>query len=134
MDEAIPVQLGYHPAPMASSESSRPTPLGVARARFVDGLARKSQELRGSLALLASTPTEERPREELRRRLHALYASAQVFQLEALAAALKDGITRLDSAREERSSVSQADLDALASLSATLPLLGSQAPVSDPAM
>ena len=134
MDEAIPVQLGYHPAPMASSESSRPTPLGVARARFVDGLARKSQELRGSLALLASTPTEERPREELRRRLHALYASAQVFQLEALAAALKDGITRLDSAREERSSVSQADLDALASLSATLPLLGSQAPVSDPAI
>lgn len=117
---------------MASSESSRPTPLGVARARFVDGLARKSQELRGSLALLAATPGEERPREELRRRLHALYASAQVFQLEALASALKDGIARLDGARESRGAVSQGDLDALASLSATLPLLGSQAPASDP--
>jgi CheY-like chemotaxis protein len=119
---------------MSSSESSRPTPLGVARARFVDGLARKSQELRGSLALLAATPHEERPREELRRRLHALYASAQVFQLESLAAALKDGIVRLDQAREERASVSQDGLDSLASLAATLSLLGSQSPASDPAI
>jgi len=100
----------------------------------VDGLARKSQELRGSLALLAATPHEERPREELRRRLHALYASAQVFQLEALAGALKDGIVRLDQAREGRVQVSQDDLDALASLAATLPLLGSQSPASDPAI
>src|SRR5262245_4161481 len=119
---------------MASSDSSRPTPLGVARARFVDGLVRTAQELRGSLALLAATPGDERPREEMRRRLHALYASAQVFQLEALAAALKDGIAKLDNAREQKRGLEPRDIDALASLAATLPALGQQGPVADPEM
>lgn len=117
---------------MASSDSSRPTPLGVARARFVDGLVRKAQELRGSLALLAATPSEERPREEMRRRLHALYASAQVFQLEALAGGLKDAIARLDLARDQKRPLSDTDLDNLASLAVTLPALGAQGPRADP--
>ncbi|AKF06725.1 response regulator [Sandaracinus amylolyticus] len=113
------------------SESSRPTPLGVARARFVDGLPRKAGELRGSIALLAATPAEERPREELRRRLHALYASAQVFQIAPLTNALKDAIARLDRARDEKRALEGADLDALASLAATLPLLGQAEPTPD---
>ncbi|UJR80670.1 response regulator [Sandaracinus amylolyticus] len=113
------------------SESSRPTPLGVARARFVDGLPRKAGELRGSIALLAATPAEERPREELRRRLHALYASAQVFQIAPLTNALKDAIARLDRARDEKRGLEGADLDALASLAATLPLLGQAEPTPD---
>lgn len=114
-----------------STDSSRPTPLGVARARFVEGLPRKAQELKGSVALLAGTPNEEKPREELRRRLHALYASAQVFQLERLAAALKDAIGKLDVARDERRGLSNADLDMLALLAATLPVLGAEAPSHD---
>ncbi len=112
------------------TETSRPTALGVARSRFVEGLPRKSQELRGSLALLVGSPAEERTREELRRRLHALWASAQVFQIDALSEALKDAITRLDAARDEKRPLSQDDLDGLAALAATLPLLGAQtAPV-----
>ncbi len=109
------------------SETGRPTALGVARARFVEGLPRKAQELRASTALLVASPAEERPREELRRRLHALWASAQVFQIDALCDGLKDAIERLDRARDAKAALRQDDLDALAALAATLPLLGAQA-------
>lgn len=102
----------------------RQTALGVARARFVEGLPRKAREVRASLALLAGTPEEERPREELRRRLHALYASAQVFRIEPLAAALKEALAQIDAVRDERRGFSQDELDALATLAATLPALG----------
>src|SRR5690606_23514645 len=87
--------------------------------------------LRGSLALLTATPAEERPREELRRRLHALYASAQVFQIAPLSDALKDAIARLDRARDEKRPLTGEDLDALATLAATLPLLGQAEPTPD---
>ncbi|MCZ7682520.1 MAG: hypothetical protein M5U28_28480 [Sandaracinaceae bacterium] len=95
----------------------------MARARFVEGLPRKAREVRASLALLAGTPDEERPREELRRRLHALYASAQVFRIEPLAAALKEALAQIDAVRDERRGFSQDELDALATLAATLPAL-----------
>lgn len=99
------------------------TALGVARARFVDGLPRKAGELRGAIALLTASPDADKPREEMRRRLHALYASAQVFRIESLAEALKDGIACLDRARDERRGLGDDDLDALAHLSTTLPVL-----------
>jgi len=109
------------------------TALGSARARFVEGLPRKAQELRGAVALLSGTPDADRPREELRRRLHALYASAQVFRIDALAGALKEAIGRLDGARTDGRPVTQDDLDALATLSATLPgLAGDDAPAPLP--
>jgi hypothetical protein len=116
------------------SETGRPTALGVARARFVEGLPRKATELRASTALLVAAPAEERPREELRRRLHALWASAQVFQIEALCDGLKDAIERLDRARDQKSALRQDDLDALAALAATLPLLGNKATPGAPAV
>jgi CheY-like chemotaxis protein len=103
------------------SERQEDTALGTARARFIDGLVRKAAELKGSLALIAGSPDADRPREEMRRRLHALYASAQVFRIESLAAALKEGIDRLDAARDARRSLEQDDLDALTNLAATLP-------------
>ncbi len=116
------------------SETGRPTALGVARARFVEGLPRKASELRASTALLVGSPAEERPREELRRRLHALWASAQVFQIEALCDGLKDAIERLDLARDQKVALGQDDLDALAALAATLPLLGNKASPGAPAI
>ncbi len=124
------------------------TALGTARARFAEGLPRKAKELKGAVALLASTPDATRPREELRRRLHALYASAQVFRLDALADALRDAIGGLDAARDEGRPLGQDELDSLASLAATLPALvqgaapgtpstappaGRAAPASEPA-
>lgn len=101
------------------------TALGVARARFVEGLPRKSAELRGAVALIVATPGGDRPREEMRRRLHALYASAQVFRIDALAEGLKEGIQRLDVARDQRRALTQEDLDTLASLAGRLQALGS---------
>jgi DNA-binding response OmpR family regulator len=102
------------------------TALGVARARFVEGLDRKAQELKASVALLVGSPGAERPREEMRRRLHALYASAQVFRLEPLAAALKDAIQRLDAARERKRPLGEDDLEVLTALSRDLPTLAAQ--------
>ncbi|MEM6962793.1 MAG: hypothetical protein AAF550_13790, partial [Myxococcota bacterium] len=78
------------------------TALGVARARFVEGLSRKASELRGSIALVVGTPEADKPREDLRRRLHALYASAQVFHIEALSERLAEAIRRLDEARDSK--------------------------------
>jgi len=105
------------------SSRNEETALGVARARFVEGLPRKAGELRGAVALLAATPGADRPREEMRRRLHALYASAQVFRIERLAEALRAGIQRLDGARDAGRALDQTDLDHLAELARNLTTL-----------
>ena len=107
-----------------SDGNRKDTALGVARARFVEGLTRKAMELKGAVALLVAAPGSDRPREEMRRRLHALYASAQVFRIEPLADALKECIQRIDASRDQKRALSQDDLDALATLSSTLPTLG----------
>ncbi|MBK7775339.1 MAG: response regulator [Sandaracinaceae bacterium] len=99
------------------------TALGLARQRFVDSLPQKAGELRGALALLVGSPESPRPRDELRARLQALYASAQVFRMNVLAAALQEGATTLELARSEAREVSQAELDELTNLVATLPSL-----------
>ena len=100
------------------------TALGVARTRFVHALPKKAEELKGAVALLVATPDAERPREEMRRRLHALYASAQVFRIEALADMLRDSIQRLDTARDQGRGLGRDDLDLLATLVRALPSLG----------
>lgn len=112
----------------------RQTALGVARARFVEGLPRKAREVKASLALLTGTPDEDRPREELRRRLHALYASAQVFRIDPLAAALKESLGLIDEVRAARRGFTQQELDAFANLAATLPALGHDAQSDAPSV
>ncbi|MGF1466189.1 MAG: response regulator [Sandaracinaceae bacterium] len=109
-------------------EDTRQTALGVARARFVEGLERKAREVRASLALLSGSPDEPRALEELRRRLHALYASAQVFRLNPLASALKDALHRIDRIREGADRLEASDLEALTHLAAELPRLGDEPP------
>jgi DNA-binding response OmpR family regulator len=110
-----------------SDEHRRHTALGVARERFIEGLARKAAELKGAVALLVASPDSERPREEMRRRLHALYASAQVFRMQPLADVLEDCLKRLDASRDEGRALTQDDLDALASLAVSLPRIGAEA-------
>jgi DNA-binding response OmpR family regulator len=110
-----------------SDEHRKHTALGVARERFIEGLARKAAELKGAVALLVASPDSERPREEMRRRLHALYASAQVFRMQPLADVLEDCLKRLDASRDEGRALSQDDLDALASLAVSLPRIGAEA-------
>lgn len=96
------------------------TALGLARQRFVDSLGQKAGELRGALALLVGSPDAPRPRDDFRARLQALYASAQVFRMNVLAAALQEGTATLDAARDERRPVSQSELDELTNLVATM--------------
>ncbi len=110
-----------------SDDHRKHTALGVARERFIEGLARKAAELKGAVALLVASPESERPREEMRRRLHALYASAQVFRMRPLAEALEACIVRIDAARDEGRALTQDDLDVLASLAVSLPRIGAEA-------
>lgn len=97
--------------------------LGTARGRFLQSLPRKAVELKGAIALLAATPDAEGPREEMRRRLHTLYASALVFRNESLASAVKAGLDRLDAARDANRALEHRDLEALAGLVSRLPEL-----------
>jgi len=72
-------------------ESNQPARLGGARAEFVGSLGRKVEGARGVLSTTSSergTPNEKAPREELRRRLHALSASARLLGFEAMSKAL----------------------------------------------
>ncbi|MFW6050409.1 MAG: hypothetical protein ACODAU_04500, partial [Myxococcota bacterium] len=100
------------------------TALGLARARFVEGLERRAKELREAIGQLRETPDADRPREEMRRRLHALFASAQVFRIGSLAEALNEAIGRLDAARDGERPLSPEDLEVLSALADGLPGLG----------
>src|SRR3982751_2364092 len=95
---------------------SEETALGSARGRFLESLPRKAIELRGTIALLSATPSAEGPRGEMRRKLHALYASALVFRSDSLAALVQEGIARLDAASQEHRALDNADLEGLSSL------------------
>lgn len=105
--------------------SPRKTALGVAKARFIEALPRRSKELEAAIKLLSESPEQSHLYEEMRRRLHALYASAQVFQQEVLAAALKNRIELLDSARDARRDLTREDIDALAEAASSLMKLAS---------
>ena len=97
----VPGARGYPTIRPMAAGKSEDTALGTAQGRFIESLPRKAIELRGAIALLTATPAAEGPREDMRRRLHTLYASAVVFRNEALSVAVKEGIERLDTARDE---------------------------------
>lgn len=102
--------------------------LGSARGRFLESLPRKALELRGAVAQLLEDPAADAPREDLRRRLHALYASALVFRNVALADAVQEGIDRLDAAREAARPLTASDLEVLRTLVERLPDLRDDRP------
>jgi CheY-like chemotaxis protein len=64
--------------------------LGGARADFVAGLGKKVSELRAVLSALEADPRASGPRDELRRKLHALGAAARLLHFDAMAAAIGD--------------------------------------------
>ena len=109
------------------------TALGVAKARFIEALPRKAKELDSAVALLKESPGVMRLREEMRRRLHALYASAQVFREDALAKAVKAAIERLDRSRDSQNPLAEEDLEALANLASALPSLCARTSSKPPA-
>ena len=90
--------------------------------QFVQTLPRKVAELRGTLATLVADPRSQRVREELRRRLQALYTVARSFELPVLSEGLREGIAHLDTLRGAPELCAR-DLETLADLLATLPAL-----------
>jgi CheY-like chemotaxis protein len=64
--------------------------LGGARADFVAGIGRKLIDLRTALTALEADPRASAPRDELRRKLHALGASARLLHFDSMAAAISD--------------------------------------------
>lgn len=126
----MPDERGYPTIARMAAPKGEETALGSARGRFIESLPRKAIELRGAIALLTATPAAEGPREDMRRRLHTLYASALVFRNDVLAAAVKEGLELLDAARDQKRSLTDTDLDALARLVKRLPELRGELPMT----
>jgi CheY-like chemotaxis protein len=112
------------------AESGPPTALISAHARFREGLPRRGRELVDLVERVQRSDTLPSPRgaravdgsleEELGRRVHALYASAEVFQEEALTHAAREVARQLDAAREQRRKLSRAELGAVLALAEQL--------------
>ncbi|MGD0677033.1 MAG: response regulator, partial [Polyangiaceae bacterium] len=96
--------------------------LGGARAVFVASLGRKLADARDLLAALGEDPSSKPPRDELRRRLHALGAGSRLLQFEALARSLQEALAVLDGATRV-GSVRETELAFLAGLLDDLPAL-----------
>lgn len=86
--------------------------LGGARADFVANLGKRRSELRTTLENLRADPTAKRPRDELRRRVHALAAGAKLLRFTKLADELKVVEARLEEA-SQRGSLEDADFGAV---------------------
>src|SRR5256885_9734453 len=71
--------------------------LAGVRADFVASLGRKVGDARKSLAALEGDPRASAPRDELRRKLHALGTSARMMRFEAMAQALAEAEAALES-------------------------------------
>src|SRR5262252_8853838 len=83
--------------------------LGGAQAEFVASLGRKLEGARQLLTALTSDPRARVPREELRRRLHALGAAARMMHFDAMARCVGEACAVLDRAAVE-GSATRADL------------------------
>jgi DNA-binding response OmpR family regulator len=92
------------------------TALGSAHERFLRTLPDRGHELRELAGKLQSAPGDERMVEQIGRRLHALYASAQVFQEEPLLRAIKVSLGGMETARLERRPPTPGELDSTLSL------------------
>ena len=82
-----------------------PAPLGGARADFVASLGRKANDARNVLGVVLAergTANERAPREELRRKLHALNVSARMLHFDVMAQSLAEAEDRPQSRRASR--------------------------------
>jgi len=92
------------------------TALGAARSRFLEGLPKKAAEIRASVAVGAGAPENGPARDELRRRVHALHASALVFRVDDLAKLLDEAIVILDGYRRDGRPIDDEAIDRLMSV------------------
>ncbi|MBL8719329.1 MAG: response regulator, partial [Myxococcales bacterium] len=96
---------------------------GGAAADFVSSLGRKVQEMRGPLEALRAGRERARPREDLRRRLHAVGTGARLFHFDALAQAVSAATRAIDEAAVASDSLPESLLADLEHLVEGLPAL-----------
>ncbi|MDP9150081.1 MAG: hypothetical protein M3O36_09095, partial [Myxococcota bacterium] len=72
--------------------------LGGARAVFVASIGRKVKDARELLGALEEDPSAKSPRDELRRRLHALGAGARLLRFDAMGRSIQEALALLDRA------------------------------------
>ncbi|MEO8876324.1 MAG: hypothetical protein ABI461_12115, partial [Polyangiaceae bacterium] len=106
----------------AKKISSEGGGLGGARADFVASLGRRVADARVALNGLETDPAAKQPRDDLRRKLHALGAGAKLLKFEALASALGSAESTLE-AVITAGRASHAHLASLAQLIDDLPAL-----------
>src|SRR5450755_2135543 len=82
----------------AKKISSEGGGLGGARADFVASLGRRVADARVALVALEADPAAKGPRDDLRRKLHALGAGAKLLRFDMMAAALATAETTLEAA------------------------------------
>jgi CheY-like chemotaxis protein len=102
-----------------------PAPLGGARADFVASLGRKANDARNVLGVVLAergTANERAPREELRRKLHALNVSARMLHFDVMAQSLAEAETVLDRAAQA-GRATEDDLATIAHILDDLPAL-----------
>lgn len=98
--------------------------LSAARQRFVDSIPQKADDLQATIQKLTLHPEDLGAREDLRRKLHALFASAEVFGLEALSTNVRASLERLDRI-QSMTAVPASTVDELERLSTALSELAS---------
>jgi CheY-like chemotaxis protein/cytoskeletal protein RodZ len=101
-------------------EQAVKTAPGTARERFVESLSRRAEELRAAIAGLAAAPEAPAAREELKRRLNALLASARLSEEAVLAENVQRIIARFAADPHSQQPATPADFRALDALVAQL--------------
>jgi CheY-like chemotaxis protein len=92
------------------------TALGSAHERFVRGLPERGRELRDLYRALEAMPQDARLVEQLRRRVMALYASAQVFQQQPLLERIERALAGLEAVSGDEPPVGRPERDAVLAL------------------
>jgi DNA-binding response OmpR family regulator len=94
----------------------RLTALGSARERFVRGLPDRGRELCNLSRQLQAEPTDVPLVDHIGRRLHALYASAQVFQDASLTELVRSALAGLEAAQGDRRPPTPGEIDGVFAL------------------
>ncbi len=106
----------------ATTKNATSARLGGARADFVAGLGRKVADLRRAFARVRGEPGSLQPREELRRKLHALATAAKLMKCDAMERAILDAVGVIDRTAIDEPLV-DVDLDTIEQTIEDLPAL-----------
>jgi CheY-like chemotaxis protein len=111
--------LGRHGDGATASREAKTERLGGARADFAANLGRRAAEIGALLSALEADPKAPRPRDDLRRRIHALGAGAKLLRFRKLSIELRTVEDRLDAAAK-RAELLPEDLTSLRGIVANM--------------